>query len=161
MGAVFMHAVATWASWFANSAALRTGIAFAHVGGLVASAGPALVTDYAVLRASRRDAQARTSALRDLVARHRWVISGLTVVIVSGVMLLFADLDSYLPSTAFWIKMAGVVLLAANGSMMWHATRAASAGRAAAWRTLRVAAVISIVLWMAITLLGTALPNVI
>jgi uncharacterized membrane-anchored protein len=45
--------------------------------------------------------------------------------------------------------------------MMWHATRAASAGRAAAWRTLRVAAVISIVLWMTITLLGTALPNVI
>jgi uncharacterized membrane-anchored protein len=158
VGAVFMHGVATWASWFANSAALRTGIAFAHVGGLVASAGPALVTDYAVLRASRRDAQARTSALRDLVARHRWVIAGLTV---SGVMLLFADLESYLPSTAFWIKMAGVVLLAVNGSMMWHAMRAASAGRAAAWRTLRVAAVISIVLWMAITLLGTALPNVI
>jgi hypothetical protein len=161
MSAVFMHGVTIWASWFANSAALRTGISFAHVGGLVASGGPALVMDYAVLRASRRDAQARASALRDLVARHRWVIAGLTVVIVSGVMLLLADLESYLPSTTFWIKMAAVGLLAANGSMMWYATRAAAAGRTAAWRTLRFTAVISIVLWMAITLLGTALPNVI
>ena len=49
MGAVFIALLGSrpGPSWFANSAALRTGIAFAHVGGLVASAGPALVTDYA------------------------------------------------------------------------------------------------------------------
>lgn len=156
-----MHAITTWTSWFANSPMLRTGIAFAHVGGLVASAGPALVMDYAVLRASRRDPPAKAAALHDLAARHRWVISGLTIVIVSGVLLFAADLDSYLPSTTFWIKMAGVVLLAINGSVMWQATRAAAAGSPHAWPRLRLTAVISIVAWAIITLLGTALPNVI
>ena len=42
----------TWASIYSNSAALRSGVSFAHLGGLVASAGPAIAADRALLRAT-------------------------------------------------------------------------------------------------------------
>jgi hypothetical protein len=154
------HLTSNWAAWYANSAPVRTAVGFAHIGGLVASGGPALVMDRTVLRAWNADEQTRTRTALALAASHRWVLSALVVVMISGVLLLGADLDTYLESRVFWIKMAGVLVLAINGAVMKRSTPAFGAGHERTWRTLRLAACISIVSWTVITLLGAALPNV-
>jgi hypothetical protein len=154
------HLTSNWAAWYANSAVVRTTVGFAHIGGLVASAGPALVMDRTVLRASRADEQTRARAAVALTASHRWILPALAVVLISGFLLLGADLDTYLESRLFWIKMAGVLLLAINGAVIKRTTPVSGTGNERAWRTLRAAAFISIASWTVITLLGAALPNV-
>jgi Family of unknown function (DUF6644) len=154
------HLTSNWAAWYANSAPVRTMVGFAHIGGLVASGGPALVMDRTVLRASHADEQTKSRAVFALSASHRWILAALGVVMISGMLLLAADLDTYLESRVFWIKMAGVLVLAINGAVIKRATPAAGPGHERAWRTLRVAACISIASWTLITLLGAALPNV-
>jgi hypothetical protein len=159
MESLLAHLTAPWASMFANSAALRTAVGFAHVGGLVASAGRAVVMDSAVLRASASE-RARAAALSSLAASHRLIASGLAVVILSGLLLFAADVETYFESLAFWTKMLGIVLLSVNGVVMMRATRAAERGEPPAWVRLRRTAMVSLVLWTLTTLIGAALPNV-
>src|SRR6185436_10355535 len=91
---------------------------------------------------------------------HRFVIVGLALVIVSGVLLVFADLDAYLSAPVFWIKMALVVLLMANGALVIRGGRRTHAGDSSGPRLLRFAAVASLVLWFGTTLFGAILPKV-
>jgi uncharacterized membrane protein len=154
------HALASWSSAYSNSAVLRTGVGFAHVGGLLAGGGSAIVADRATIAATRLDARSRVAQARALHGTHRIVILGLLIVSVSGVLLLGADLDTYLHSAVFWIKMALVAALVLNGSVLVRAGRRAQAGDIRAWTTLRFGAIASLSLWFAITLLGAALPNV-
>lgn len=156
----FTHAIAAWSSLYSNSAVLRTGVGFAHVAGLLAGGGSAIVADRATLAAWRRDADSRVAQARALHGTHRIVIAGLLIVSLSGVLLLGADLDTYLHSVVFWIKMAFVALLIANGGVLVRAGRRAQAGDAGAWPALRYGAIASLSLWFVITLLGAALPNV-
>jgi uncharacterized membrane protein len=151
--------LAAWASIYSNSAIVRTVLGFAHVGGLVVSAGVALMIDRAILRAVRDGSTARGSHLADLEASHPFVIGGLVVVLASGVLLFAADVDTFLHSTIFWIKMGLVVLLLANGWTLRRLGRHAIRGvvRPA---SLARAAVFSMTLWALTTLAGAALPNV-
>jgi hypothetical protein len=152
----------TWASIYANSAALRSTIAFVHIGGLVGGGGCAIAADRATLRAFRRapEAAAVADEVRHLHGVHNVVLAGLAAAIVSGVLLMFADLDAYLASMAFWIKMAFVVALFVNGSFLVRSALRAEAGDRAARVALRRASIVSIVLWFLTTLIGAALPNV-
>lgn len=156
----FTHLVAAWSSIYSNSAVLRTGIGFAHIGGLLAGGGSAIVADRATIAAWRLDAVARTSQVRALHGTHRLVILSLLLVSASGVLLLGADLDTYLHSMVFWIKMAFVAALILNGGILVRAGRRAQRGDAGAWTALRYGAMASLCLWFTITLLGAALPNV-
>jgi len=149
-----------WSSLYSNSAALRTGLAFAHIAGLVASGGSAIAADRATLVAWRRDAASRLAHVRVLHGTHRTVVIGLTVVSLSGVLLLAADLDTYLHSTAFWIKMALIAALIVNGGVLVRAGRRAQAGHQRAWAWLGYGSIVSLLLWGLTTLLGAALPNV-
>ena len=90
---------------------------------------------------------------------HGTVLVSFAIILVSGFLLMFADLDAYLQSPAFWIKMALVVALLANGAVLRHAGRVAAAGNDGAHRTLATAARISLGLWFATTLAGAVLPN--
>jgi uncharacterized membrane protein len=150
----------TWASLYANSAALRTGIGFAHVAGLVAGGGAAIAADRGTLAASRSGADDRRRQLDALRNVHHLVLSGLALVIVSGALLCFADLDTYLHQRMFWFKMGCFVVLMVNGTWLLRVSDQARTGRPDAWRALRRASVASLVLWFGTTLLGAALPNV-
>ena len=150
-----------WSSLYSNSSALRSSLNFAHIGALLGSGGCAIATDRAVLMASHADRVHRMKLVQSLDGVHRIVIAGLAIVGVSGLLLLFADLDALLHSTAFWLKMAAVVALAINGGILFVAGRRAGAGHEAAWRGLRRASVASLVLWFTTTLLGAVLPNVV
>lgn len=151
--------LASWESIYANSAVLRTLIAFAHIAGLVAGGGAAIVADRAALGIRRRPLGERTAVLAGIRNTHRVVIAGLAAIVVSGALLLAADSETFLHSWVFWTKMALMVLLLANGALVGLAERKASAGSAQAWSWIAWTAAASLVLWTLTTLAGAALPN--
>ena len=151
--------VTTWAAVFANHPLLRTAVDFTHVGGLVAAAGCALTADLATIAAARRTPDSREAQLRVLGRTHPIVLTGLAALTVSGLLLLGADVNTFLHSTLFWIKMGLVGLLGINGTLMLVAERRARRGVAGSWGRLHALAIGSLVLWTVTTLVGTALPN--
>jgi hypothetical protein len=159
MIASLLHLADTWASYYAGSPAVRTSINFAHIGGLVGGGGCAIAADRDAILAMRRDAAWREHHLTRLLHVHRAVIAGLAVVVISGVLLFAADVDTYWHSRVFWIKMACVALLVANGGLVVRAGHRAEANRPGGWTALRSTAVMSLILWSVTTLLGVALSN--
>lgn len=161
---ILVHLAKPWADVYSNSKSLETIVTFVHVGALVAGGGVAIATDRATLRALRADAPARGYHLEELSVVHRWVITGLVLATLSGILLFAADVDTFWRSWIFWGKMALIVALLLNGLVM---TRAETALRDAAspddeshWSRLRGTAVTSLLLWLIITLAGVALVNV-
>jgi hypothetical protein len=153
------HLASEWASVYANHAVIRTSVTFMHIGGLVGSGGCAIAADRATLMASRMSRADQRLQLETLRTTHRVVLFGLAIVIVSGVLLLGADVDTFLYSRFFWLKMALFALLAINGFALIRAERRAEEDDAA-WTALRVTALCSVALWFLTTLFGAALPNI-
>jgi hypothetical protein len=161
MMATLASVVEQWASIYANHPVLRTGIAFAHVGALLTGAGSAIVSDRAVLAlAGAPGVERRRSELRSLQSTHRMVVFSLIVVVASGVLLFAADADAMLHSVVFWIKMALVALLVANGLFLIRAETHAIGDPEGGWSRVHLAAVFSLSLWFLTTLAGVALPNI-
>ena len=151
----------TWASIYANSAAIRSGVAFGHVGALLGGGGCAIAADLWTLKASRRGHAAVQTELERLHGVHRIVVANLAVVVVSGLLLMAADADAYFASTAFWIKVALVVALVINGAVLVRSSNRIAASDTRAVRRMRIVSIASLTLWFATTLLGAVLPNVI
>ena len=155
--------VAPWAHFYSHSKTAATVVTFLHIAPLVVGGGLAISLDRAALRLRHDEAGAAERHLRELGASHRIVLSALAVSLVSGIALLTADLDTFLPSWVFWVKMALVAALLANGGLMTRLERSLGApggGTPDRWRRLRSIAVTSLVLWLAITFAGVALTNV-
>jgi hypothetical protein len=153
-------AAADWGSYYSNHAVVRTLVTFAHIGGLVAGGGAAMVADRGILSAIGRTGIERGSLLIEIRKTHSVVLTGLAAVTVSGVLLLAADMDTYVVSKLFWTKMALVALLMANGVVLSRAERRATASHDASWGTLRWTAIASLTLWLLTTLTGTGLLNI-
>jgi hypothetical protein len=150
----------TWASMYANSGAIRSGMAFAHVGGLLGGGGCAIAADLWTLKASRRGNASVRTELERLHGVHRIVVANLAIVVVSGLLLMAADLEAYLASTTFWIKMALVVALLINGAALVRTSLRISANDTRAVQRLRIVSMVSLTLWFATTFMGAVLPNV-
>ena len=150
----------SWTSIYSNHAALRTAIEFAHVAGLVAGGGGAMAADLATINAARQPLAARRAEMRLLKRTHVVVLWGLLSVAVSGVLLFAADVDTYWHSRVFWLKMALVVALLANGTWLMAGEKRIERGEADAWARLHIAALCSVALWLLTTLAGSALPNI-
>lgn len=154
------HLVEVWASIYSNHAALRTAVEFAHVGGLVGGGGCAIASDRATFLALRQPPSARGLHLRSLSSVHRIVVIGLAATMASGVLLFASDLDTFLYSKIFWIKMGLVALLLVNGGLLLRAEHQAERGHDEAWSRLAWTSGISLALWFLTTLAGAALPNI-
>lgn len=150
----------TWSALYSTSPAIKSALAFVHIGALVGGGGAAIAADRTTLRAMGRGQVALDHELEHLHHVHTFVIVGLALVIVSGVLLMCADLDAYLAAPVFWIKMALLALLMANGVLVVRGGRRTHAGDPAGPRLLRFAAIASLVLWFTTTLCGAILPNV-
>ena len=152
--------VEPWSSFYGDSHLAQTLTTFAHIGGLVVGGGVAIATDRGTLRAAS-DVDRRRHLLESSQV-HLVVIASLAVVAISGLLLLAADLETYWSSWIFWVKMALVALLLANGARMrrieMHATRDTTVP-SAHWGAFRGTAMVSLVLWLTITLAGVALLN--
>lgn len=154
------HLLASWVSLYANHAALRTGIEFMHIGGLVAGGGCAITADLATITAGARSVGARTTQLQLLNRTHRLVVGGLIALAVSGLLLFAADVETFWYSRIFWLKMGLVLLLVINGALLLRGERQVKRGEARAWARLNHTAIVSLVLWFLTTLAGAALPNI-
>jgi hypothetical protein len=150
----------SWSALYANHAALRTGVEFLHIGGLVVGGGCAIAADLTTLRAHREGAVSRTMQLQLLQTTHRVVLLGVVALTVSGLLLFAADVDTFLTSKIFWLKITLFVALLFNGAMMQRGERQVLRDEEGAWVRLRRIATVSLWLWLLTTLAGAALPNI-
>jgi hypothetical protein len=151
-----------WADFYGDSKATETFVTALHVGGLLLAGGLAIASDRATLRALALPSNERPSHLRELAAVHRWVLTGLVIIVVSGVALVTADIETFWASKVYWTKMGLVVVLLVNGFVMTRTERRLAldaSDTSPGWRALRRVAVTSLVLWFAISALGVALVN--
>lgn len=151
--------VAQWASLFSNHAALRTAVVCAHVGGLVGAGGCAVAADRATLLALKRHEAERRHQVEALAGTHRVVIVGLVLIIISGLLLFAADVETFFYSRIFWSKMAMILLLLINGAALRSAERRATGDPNQGWELLRATSIVSLALWFVVTFAGVALTN--
>ena len=92
---------------------------------------------------------------------HAVVVGGLALSFVSGVLLFLSDVDEYLGSPIFWVKLGFVGLLLLNGFLMTRTEKALASGgdETALWARLRTISVLSLVLWTTTTLVGVVLMS--
>lgn len=160
MSASLASVVTQWASLYANHAALRTAVLFAHIGGLLAAGGAAIAADRATLIALRRgDTAVRRAQVEALALTHGIVLGGLTLMVASGLLMFAADVDTFLYSRVFWIKMSLVVVLLVNGAILTSTERLIRQGVDDVWGRLRFTSAASLWLWFLIALAGVALTN--
>lgn len=148
-----------WSSFYSHSTTAATVVTFLHVAPIVVGGGLAIAIDRATLRLRDGDAGARARHLEETGMAHRTVVAALALSALSGLALLAADLDTFLGSWVFWVKMALIGVLLANGYLMTRTEARLRAGAGDQWGRFRVQAMTSLVLWLAITLAGVALVN--
>jgi hypothetical protein len=151
-----------WNDFYSHSKTAETIVQFFHIGGLLLAGGLAIAADRGTMRALRTAAGDRPHYMRELGAVHRWVLTGLTVVVLSGLVLLASDIETFAGSWVYWSKMVLVALLLANGLHMTRIENSLKHDASEAspyWRRLHRTAIRSLVLWFAITAFGIALVN--
>jgi uncharacterized membrane protein len=160
---VLVRLVQPWSDFYGHSKTASTIVTFLHIAPIVVGGGIAIALDRASLRLDVDDAPARQRHLTELGSVHPIVLWSLVVLLLSGLAMLAADLDTFLGSWVFWLKMALIVALLANGARMTRLERALAGPAGAAadqWRRLRGIASTSLVLWLTITLAGVILTSV-
>jgi uncharacterized membrane protein len=150
-----------WNALYSDSKAVSSAVVFLHLVPLLLAGGAALSADRATLRAARGSAEERTRQLSDLSRIHALVVSGLALSLVSGVLLFLSDVDEFLGSPFFWVKLGLVGLLLLNGFMMTRAEKALASGgdQTTQWARLRTISVLSQLLWITTTLAGVVLMS--
>jgi hypothetical protein len=150
-----------WNSLYSDSKVVSSAVVFFHLVPLLVAGGAALAADRATLRAARGTAEDRARQIVELSRTHAVVLGGLALSFVSGVLLFLSDVDEFLGSPFFWIKLGLVGLLLVNGFLMTRTEQALN-GRgedAALWGRMRTISMVSLVLWLATTLAGVVLQN--
>jgi hypothetical protein len=163
--AALVHLCEPWAHAYGDSKLLPTLVVFVHIAALVFAGGLAVTLDRATLRAARPTcaAEHRWRQLEELRYAHRFVLTGIALSFVSGVLLFTADVETFFSSWIFWTKMGLIVTLLANGYLMTraekHISNTPNAADESGWKRLRAAALVSFALWFAIAFAGVALVN--
>jgi hypothetical protein len=158
-----IYALQPWNDFYSHSKAAEIIVTCLHVGGLLLAGGLAIGADRGTFRAMRYPVAERPRHLRDLADIHRWVLGGLAVVLVSGLLLFAADVETFAGSWLFWTKMALVLVLLVNGFVMTRTERVLAGNpveASPAWRRLHRVAIASVSLWFVIAFAGVALVTV-
>jgi len=149
-------ALAWWSALYSDHHAVSVTIRFFHLAGLLVGGGTALVADRHLLAAVRGDTALRQSALALVGSSHRVVVPALALMAVTGMLMAAADLETFLNSRLFWIKMVIVALLLSNGGLLVLTERAlARDSGPRGWMQVRIVSAASLVLWLSALLAGT------
>jgi uncharacterized membrane protein len=155
------HWLEPWNHLFAHSKWVSGTVTGAHILFLMFGGGLAIAADRTTLRVDHADSEAREEQIREIRAVHVPVLVSLVILLVSGVLLAASDIETFLPSGWFWLKIGLVVLLMINGSVLTLTERRLGRGMTDAdWVRMRTLAWASIVLWTATTVVGLVLPNI-
>jgi hypothetical protein len=148
-----------WAHLYGHAPVSAT-VTYLHLVGILVGGGVAVAADRASLRLSPTTPD-WSQELARLASVHRWVVGGLALIIASGLLMMFAELNRFATSAVFWTKMGLIALLLGNGYIRMRAETALRQGRAAGWGWFRRASVASLVLWLVILLAGALLHSTI
>lgn len=159
---VLVRLAAPWADFYSNHPLVQSTVVFAHLAGQMVGGGAAIATDRAAVRAYRADDTSRQHHLHRLHQVHRTVLVSLVLVVASGLLLLASDLETFLVSPIYWLKMGTVLLLAINGWVLTrtgHRLEGATIDWGRGWARMRTTSLISLVLWLVIVFAGVLLVN--
>ena len=150
-----------WNTLYGDSKLVASTVLFMHLVPLLLAGGAALTADRGTIRAARGSVEDRARHRVELGRTHVFVLGGLALSFVSGVLLFLSDVDEFLESPYFWIKLGLIGLLLANGFVMTRTERALGSRTddGALWGRLRTIAIVSLVLWLATTLAGVVLTT--
>jgi uncharacterized membrane-anchored protein len=95
------------------------------------------------------------------------VLIALSLLFVTGAAMVASDVKTFLTSPVLWVKLGLVALLVFNGvilerteSALRRSDNATADGQPPAlWKRLRISAICSISLWIAILVAGTVLVS--
>ena len=149
-----------WKDLYSGSRALSVTLTFAHLGSMMVGGGLAIAADRTVLKAGKLTESTAILKMADAMGDvHRPVVIALVVSAISGSLQLAADFATFAVSKVMWIKLGLLLVLAVNGFLMLRNEQAVrrEKGSVRAFGTLRMRAVTSVVLWLAITLAGVGL----
>ena len=149
-----------WADWYNHHKVAQGGVIWLHVSGIMVGGGLAIASDRAALRAVKGTVEERTRVLHDFSQVHRTVITALAVIVVSGLLMLLADVENLLPSPVYLVKMGAFVTLLANGWLIQQNERKLALDPSpgnARWQRFRIGAIASITLWLLVALGGVTL----
>ena len=163
-----------WNDLYSGSKALTTIVTYGHLASMLFGGGLAVAADRRTLR-TRRDSSDVPALLAELQGTHRPVVTALAGSFLTGAAMAAADVETFLASPIFLVKLALVALLLANGALLLRAEQAlrrpappptdpASPGPRPAspaklWGRLRRSAWASLILWASTALVGTILVN--
>ena len=158
---------APWQSAYSDSNALSTTVTALHLLGMLIGGGLAVAADRATLRISAEQPGERERHLEELNAIHRPVLIALSLLFVTGAAMVASDVKTFLTSPVLWVKLGLVALLVFNGvvlerteSALRRSDNATANGKPPAlWKRLRISAICSISLWIAILVAGTVLVS--
>jgi hypothetical protein len=149
-----------WSTMYGDSTVLSVGLTYAHLGAMMVGGGLAIAADRTVLKAGMvTEVEARRTLAASVGDVHRPVVLALLVSLVSGALQLAADLEALAGNRIMWVKIGLLAALAVNGLLMLRDERGLRAApEATKWLSaLRVRAMVSVVLWLAIVLAGVGL----
>ena len=154
-----------WKDLYSHSTTISTIVLTVHLGAMFVGGGLALAADRMTLRVAAQQPSERARQLAEVADVHRPVLIGIALLLISGIALALADLENFLTSPVFWIKLLFVALLLINGAFLQRA-EARMRRHAdddpiipAQWRRLRLFSVLSIVLWISTFIVGSILTN--
>jgi hypothetical protein len=153
-------ALEPWSTMYGDSTVLAVGLTYAHLGAMMVGGGLAIAADRTVLKAGMvTDVGARRALATAVGDVHRPVVVALVISLVSGGLQLAADLEALAGNRIMWIKIGLLAALAVNGLLMLRDERGLrSSPEATKWLSaLRLRAMLSAFLWMAIVLAGVGL----
>lgn len=151
-----------WETLYRGSDLVQLLAGLGHLLAIAYAARYALAGDRAALRAERRPPAQRDALLAQIGRAHRPVLIGLGFALLTGLAQLLAQLAWLPQSPWWWLKLAGLAALLANGRMVQLAVvrLRADPAQPRQWRALRGAARRSIALWAALVIVGLLLTTV-
>lgn len=149
-----------WAHLYGDAKFLSAAIMYVHLAGILVAGGFAIVEDRASLLLLKESEPDYRRELPLIESVHVWVLGGLAVVAASGVLMLLADLHTYLTSVLFWVKMALIVALLANGWLRLRAENLLRDGMLSRRALFRKTSLVSVGLWFAVLLAGAFLSTI-
>src|SRR5439155_25024898 len=119
---VLSQLLARWAHLYGHTPVSAT-VTYLHLVGILVGGGVAVAADRAALRLSPATPD-WSGELARLASVHRWVVAGLALIFASGLLMMFAELDSFATSVVFWTKMGLIALFLGNGYIRMRAETA-------------------------------------